>query len=41
MIKQQGEESQREIQQIMTADVANFNNVLRQHNIGGIIAKAP
>src|SRR5215469_14454016 len=39
--KQQGEESQREIQQIMTTDVANFNNLLRQHNIAGIITKAP
>ncbi|HZU22756.1 MAG TPA: hypothetical protein VE998_07990, partial [Terriglobales bacterium] len=41
LLKQQGDEAQRDIQQIMSSDVTSFNQMLGQHNIAGIIAKAP
>lgn len=41
LLKQQGDEAQHEIQQIMSSDVANFNKLLGQHNIAGVISKAP
>jgi len=42
ILKQQGDEAQHDINQIMSTDVASFNNLLRERNIGGgIISKAP
>ena len=41
MLKQQGDEAQRDIQQIISTDVANFNKTLGEHSIGGVITKAP
>jgi hypothetical protein len=40
-LKQQGDEWQQEIQQILTKDVAAFNAMLREKNISNIIVKAP
>ncbi|MBV8205420.1 MAG: sialidase [Acidobacteria bacterium] len=42
LLKQQGDEAQRQIQQMMASDVPAFNNVLKEHNVtGGVITKAP
>ena len=40
-LKQQGDESQQEMQQVIAKDVAAFNAMLREKNIANIIAKAP
>jgi uncharacterized membrane protein YgcG len=40
-LKQQGAESQQELQQLVAKDVAEFNAMLREKNIPNIIAKAP
>ncbi|MBV8206545.1 MAG: sialidase [Acidobacteria bacterium] len=41
MFRQQGEEVQREIQQIMAGDVPNLNNLLKEKSVAGIITKVP
>jgi hypothetical protein len=40
-LKQQGDLSQQEIQQLVVTDVAAFNAMLRQRNIPNVIVKAP
>jgi hypothetical protein len=40
-LKQQGDESQQEMQQLIAKDVAAFNTMLREKNIANIIVKAP
>jgi photosystem II stability/assembly factor-like uncharacterized protein len=40
-LKQQGDESQQEMQQLVAKDVAAFNAMLREKNIPNIIVKAP
>ena len=40
-LKQQGGESQQEMQQLIAKDVAAFNAMLREKNISNIIVKAP
>jgi hypothetical protein len=40
-LKQQGDEWQQEMQQIVAKDVAAFNAMLREKNISNIIVKAP
>jgi len=40
-LKQQGDKSQQEIQQILEKDVAAFNAMLRDKNILNIIVKTP
>ena len=40
-LKQQGDESHQELQQLLDKDVAAFNAMLREKNIANIIVKAP
>lgn len=40
-LKQQGDESEREMEQVVTKDVAAFNAMLREKNIPNLIVKTP
>jgi hypothetical protein len=40
-LKQQSDESQQEMQQVVSKDVAAFNAMLREKSIPNIIVKAP
>jgi hypothetical protein len=40
-LKQRGEKAAQDFQQVIGNDLAAFNGMLREHNIGNIYLKAP
>ena len=40
-LKQQGNDSVREMEEVVAKDVGTFNTMLRDKNIGNIVVKAP